>query len=127
MPLDRILNALGVALFTLCAGVQVNDPDPIRWVVTYGISAALCAWAAVRRAVPVPVTLIWGLLTGAVGFGLLAFWEGDSHPMPGFPPWGVLKEEVVREALGLGLCSLWALSLTVWGARRARVGAVTSR
>ena len=127
MKLDRIVNAFGVALFVLCAGVQVNDPDPLRWITVYGVSALLCAWAAVQRSVPLFVTLTWGLLTGAIAFGLLAFWEGDSHPMPGFPPWAPLNEEVVREALGLGMCSLWALSLTVWEWRRTAVEATPSR
>jgi len=127
MTLDRILNAFGAGLFVLCAAVQLNDPDPVRWVTVYGVSAALCAWAAVRRTVPFPVTLTWGLLTGAVGFGLIAFWQGDSHPMPGFPPWPPLNEEVVRESLGLGICSLWALSLTVWEWRRTAVAGTSSR
>ncbi len=119
MKLDRIVNALGTALFVFCAVVQVNDPDPVRWMTVYGVSAVLCAWAAIRGTVPLMVTLTWGLLTGAVGFGSIAFWEGDSHPMRGFPPWAPLNEEVVREAMGLGICSLWALSLTVWGWRRS--------
>jgi len=127
MTLDRIVNALGAAFFVLCAAVQINDPDPVRWITVYGVSATLCASAAIRRTVPLTVTLVWGLLTGAVGLGLLAFWQGPSHPMPGFPTWRPFNEEVVREAMGLGICSLWALSLTVWEWRRTAVASTSSR
>jgi hypothetical protein len=127
MTFDRILNGLGVALFLFSAAVQLNDPDPVRWITVYAVTAVICGWAAANRSVPLPVTLTWGLLTAAVAIGLLAFWEGESHPMPGFPPWAPLNEEVVREALGLGLCSLWSLSLALWEARRTRVSAPASR
>ena len=38
-------NALMGGLLALSAGLQLNDPDPMGWVVAYGLGCAACvAW-----------------------------------------------------------------------------------
>ena len=118
--LGRIVNGCGAALFLYSTAVQYNDPDPFRWMTVYGLTTLFCVWAAVYRSVPVMLTLPWGVLTGGVAILTFAFRPTESHLMPGFPYWGVFREEVVRETLGLTLCSLWSLGLAAVEARRSR-------
>ena len=37
-----------------------------------------------------------------------------AQEMGGFPQWGVLKQEGIREALGLSLVALWMAVLGGW-------------
>jgi hypothetical protein len=36
-------------LFTLGAAVQVNDPDPVRWIAVYALAAAARLLSLLRR------------------------------------------------------------------------------
>jgi hypothetical protein len=36
-------------LLTLGAAVQVNDPDPARWIAVYALAAAACLLSLLRR------------------------------------------------------------------------------
>jgi hypothetical protein len=45
------------ALFSLSAVVQLNDPDPLRWILVYAAAASLSACPqsrGTRRAFPPP-------------------------------------------------------------------------
>ena len=41
----RILNFMLAAMFLVFAFLQINDPDPIIWILIYGIMAAVCVMA----------------------------------------------------------------------------------
>ena len=115
----RALNVLGLVLFVYATAVQVNDPDPLRWMFVYGFTAVWCGWAVARGVVPIKLTLPWAVLTASLVVPLLRFAPAESHVMPGFPSWGALREEVVRESLGLALCALWSAGLAAHAVRRA--------
>jgi len=53
-------------LFSLCVGLQANDPDPIRWMVLYG-SAALSV-----AALPSP-RKVWCAVGTVIGVGAAAW------------------------------------------------------
>jgi hypothetical protein len=53
-------------LFSLCVGLQENDPDPIRWMALYGAAALTCAVLPARRVAALPAALI-GLFAAAWG------------------------------------------------------------
>lgn len=117
----RLINLVGAALFLYAAAVQYNDPDALSWMLLYGAAAAFCALAVSGRAPP--------LATGTFGVSclVLAYLSGQTepgapNPMAGFPSWEPLREEVVRETLGLALVGLWMLGLSIatWR-RRAHV------
>jgi hypothetical protein len=119
-----VLLAVGVV-------VQVNDPDPLRWMIMYGAACALSAWAAARRAVPVAiagavalVALVWGLWLEAGVFGRVM-------PAEMFEAWEMKDDrvEVAREAGGLLLMGAWLLFLAghSWYARRRASIAATHR
>jgi hypothetical protein len=42
----RILNFVLAVMFLIFAFVQVNDPDPILWILIYGAMAVVCILAA---------------------------------------------------------------------------------
>jgi hypothetical protein len=42
----RILNFLLAVMFLGFASVQINDPDPITWILIYGSMAAVCVMAS---------------------------------------------------------------------------------
>lgn len=44
----RILNYLLAVMFLGFAFLQVNDPDPILWILIYGAMAVVCIMAAFR-------------------------------------------------------------------------------
>lgn len=48
----RVLNLVLAALFLLFAFVQINDPDPVLWILIYGIMAVACVLAAFRYYYP---------------------------------------------------------------------------
>ena len=44
----KVLNLVLAAMFVLFAFVQINDPDPVLWILIYGAMAVLCVLAAFR-------------------------------------------------------------------------------
>jgi hypothetical protein len=103
------------ALLTLAAVVQVNDPDPLRWMAMYGIAAAISAYAAITSRVPrVAATLLgavavaWAVSIAATGPRLDEYlrmfdgWEMRSAPI-----------EEAREVSGLVIVAAWMIVLAM--------------
>lgn len=44
----KLVNLLLAVMFMAFAFVQINDPDPIAWILIYGAMAAVCVMAAFR-------------------------------------------------------------------------------
>lgn len=44
----KVVNLLLAVMFLVFAFVQVNDPDPIVWILIYGSMAVVCVLAAFR-------------------------------------------------------------------------------
>ena len=42
----KVLNLVLAVLFVIFAFVQVNDPDPVLWILIYGLMAVACILAA---------------------------------------------------------------------------------
>lgn len=68
LKLVDFVNYFFMVVFLLCAVVQYNDPDPLRWMAIYG-GAAVCCILFVARRMPsyLPagvglVALIWAIL-----------------------------------------------------------------
>ena len=113
----RIVNGGWALLFAYAAAVQVNDPDPAGWILVYGTAAVICLVAVADR---IPVRPVFAFAVLALLFSAAAWLtdSGESRPMSGFPPWGPLREEVVREVLGLLLVAGWMAAIGVWTLRR---------
>ena len=89
----RILAALMGVFFLYATAVQYNDPDPIRWMLIYFSSAALCFLSAADRPPPWPVA-------GAVAAIALAWSAVLATKVLGLQP---LFDEEGREMMGLAI------------------------
>ena len=118
----KILNLVMGAVFLAGAVVQINDPDPWRWIVIYAAAAMACfsfdrfrrAW--ILAAGVATVSLAWSLtLTNVIGrisfVELFEEMEPDGGPI-----------ETGRELGGLWIIAAWMIALLVmhWRERRTR-------
>ncbi|MBA3396143.1 MAG: transmembrane 220 family protein [Deltaproteobacteria bacterium] len=115
----RYLAYVMAALFATCVALQYNDPDPIRWMVSYGVATVISALLPVRREA-------W-IAAAAVGVGAVA-WAGYLI----YLTWGVIgvgdlthdmsmkggAVEEGREAGGLAIVAVWLLAAAAF--RRTR-------
>ena len=105
--LRRLLLTLGLLGALACVVMQLNDPDPLRWMAVYGLTAALYAAALFGRGSPA----IAGMLAlGALLWALrIASRLDDATLALGF------DSEELRELGGLALAGLSALALGRFG------------
>ena len=107
----KILNILLTILFVLFAIVQMNDPDPLLWVVIYGLVAVVSGLAILGKYYKGIVYL--GIAVCVIGLGIL-FPELINWIRMGTPNLAETMKtersyiEFVREFFGLGI-SLAAL------------------
>jgi hypothetical protein len=98
----RLCSGLFALTFLASAAVQLNDPDPARWVLVYLMAAGFSCWHVAGRqtdrrwltafAACVTAWIVWiGLTTTDVGVPM-------DHG-----PGGFLAYEVIREGLGLAI------------------------
>ncbi len=90
---------VGALLFTACALVQINDPDPIGWIALYGVVAAVCI-ANLKWRLP---RIIW-LFTATIAF----IWAVLLIPGARAAEFS-MDHEVPRELGGLALVIVWSL------------------
>ena len=127
--LFRVGNAVMAVLFCLAAGLQLNDPDPIRWLSIYGSACVLAGMAA--SDVRVPIGLICSVGLVALGWGIAVELDIDRFVefRELFQSWQMKDApvELAREAGGLFIVAAWAAALAVhsWLLRN-RVDAGTS-
>ena len=114
----RSLAALFTAVFLLAVAVQWNDPDPLPWMVGYGLAALLSALAWRGRMPVLPNAL------AALGFTL--WFASLAGSLPGAPSEAftsfhmrAASHEEPREAIGLLLCAGWTGWLA-WRGRRSK-------
>ena len=115
----RVANALFFVAYLASVAVQLNDPDPIRWVAIYGAAAACCvAWE--RRwgphalpAVLAGVALLWSA-------SLLVVVPSDVALGRSLTEWQMKADgsELVREVGGLWFVGLW-MAVLFWRPRRS--------
>ncbi len=115
--LFRLAGLVAAVLFAYATVVQVNDPDPVQWMVLYGATSVFSALSALGR--PPRLAMLTLALSAAALSAYSATLPSAGNPMAGFPSWEPLQEETVRETLGLALVALWMGVLWAWsGARR---------
>lgn len=112
------LSLLFCGLFVLGAAVQWNDPDPLGWMAAYLVGAGLALAAALDHWWAWPKTIAAVLYLAA--FLTLAPTIG-SAPSEAFTSVQMqsLDHEEPREAVGLGLLTVWtsALAGAAWRRR----------
>jgi hypothetical protein len=114
----RVFAGLMAVLLAFAAAVNVNDPDPVRWVAMYGAACVISIIVALTGAVPLPLPA----LVGAVALAWAIVWaarvpslEMYTHM---FDEWEMKSETVeeARETCGLLIVAVWmaALVLRAW-------------
>ncbi len=107
----KVLNLVLAVLFLVFAFVQINDPDPVVWILIYGIMAVACVLAAFRYYYPVPLLV---LLVVFVGYsfvflsGVIEWFQSDDKSML-FDDLAKMQYPYIeesREYLGLLICIL---------------------
>jgi hypothetical protein len=111
----RVANVLFAALFLFSVIVQVNDPDPIRWMAIYGAAMGACIargrapwWVmAIIGGIAIlwALTLAPGVFSEAELADLVRTMKHENHA------------EEAREMSGLLIVAAWMAAL-LWDARR---------
>ena len=110
----RVANFLMVAAFLFSVVVQYNDPDPIQWMLIYGLAAAACILSLKSRLpwkVPAligVVALVWAATIAPDVIGKTTFAEM-------FQSFHMINEvvEESREMGGLLIVAFWMAALTL--------------
>lgn len=98
----------GAAVFAVFALLQLDDPDPLSWVLVYGMTTVYSLGVAAGALSRGPV-VFWAALMGAFAAAMFAAVETDDAMGPAWM--GPLASETLREALGLSLVALWSAYL----------------
>jgi hypothetical protein len=120
----RAADAVMLLLFTFGAIVQVNDPDPTRWIAVYAIAAATCLLSLLRRlhwtlpALLCAVALTWAATLAPHVVGRVPF--GDMFGAFEMRSVGI---EESREMYGLLIIAAWMAVLAL----RTRRGSIRER
>jgi hypothetical protein len=110
----RAANALMLVMFAFSAAVQVNDPDPLRWIAVYGLATAACWLSLVGRArrwFPASlgvIALVWAATLAPRVLGRVPL--GDVFGAFEMRDVGV---EETREMYGLLIVAVWMCVLAV--------------
>lgn len=112
----RIASALFAAIFALGAVVQFNDPDPVVWILGYGIAAGFSlagAFGRPHRLANCVAAIVFGLWFLSLAASL------SGAPQEAFTSFQMqaVSHEEPREAVGLALLSAWSVALAVWAGR----------
>jgi hypothetical protein len=110
-------------LFLFSAGLQWNDPDPVRWMALYGaaaVASALCALGRSHAHLSLCIALAAVMWAGV----LVPEWLGNpsaiSHILD---DWEMHDPgvEVSRELLGLLIVVAWTLAIGTLDVRRRQL------
>lgn len=111
----RALAGVIAALLAFAAALNVNDPDPVRWVAIYGVACVVSVVVAVMGTVPAVVAVVvggvalaWALVWAMRGPNLEAY----AHM---FDEWEMKSAAVeeARETCGLLIVAGWMATLVI--------------
>ena len=103
------------ALFALAAVVQLNDPDPIRWIAVYAIAAVISATAAVTARVPRRAAALLAAAALAWAISIAAGGAAPDAYLRMFEAWEMRSAaiEEAREVSGLLIVAAWMTAIAV--------------
>ena len=105
----RIVNFILAVIFLIFAFVQINDPDPIIWIIIYGAMSVVCVMAAFKF---YPTTFLIGLGIIYLLYAIYYFpgvqeWLQQDSKMDLFDNLAKMEHSYIeesREFLGLMIC-----------------------
>ncbi len=110
----RAADAVMLLLFAFGAAVQLNDPDPVRWIAVFALAAAACLLSLLRRlrwappAILGAAALTWAATLAPRVVGRVPFGE-----MFGAFEMKNVGVEESREMYGLLIIGTWMAVLAV--------------
>lgn len=125
--IGRIVSGIVAALLAFAAVVQVNDPDPVRWIAVYAAGSTVSAVAAAGRRVAPALSGTVSAISLAWAAAIVAGGPARADYMHMFDAWEMrsVAVEQAREASGLLMAGVWLAVLTARaaGSRRPPAGA----
>jgi hypothetical protein len=120
----RILNFVLAVMFLVFAFLQVNDPDPVLWILIYGIMAVFCVMAMFAY---YPRKVLWGALIALLAYsviyvpGVREWWGTPDHSalFDNVAKMEHLYIEEAREFLGLMICVIVLVFYLIVSRKRA--------
>ncbi|MFZ1687579.1 MAG: transmembrane 220 family protein [Flavobacteriales bacterium] len=123
--MKKLLYIVLAIVFALFAYVNLNDPDPIQWVLAYGSTAVLFACAAAGRAdrrISLALAVALGIWMLTMSGGMIDWFNAGMPTIVDEMKATNPHIEVVREFLGLLIAVLALFWLWKSTPREARMG-----
>lgn len=122
----KVVNLILAVMFLVFAFLQINDPDPVVWILIYGAMAVMCVLAAFRHYyVPAYIALL--VIYIAYSFSSLSSalrWLRSDNKAMLFDNVAKMQNlyiEESREYLGLLICIIvLVLNLVIYRMRAAK-------
>lgn len=118
----KVVNLILAVMFVVFAFVQINDPDPVIWILIYGAMAVSCVLAAFGYYYPkimIGILIIY-LIYSATFFSSIQAWLKQDDKAMLFDNIAKMEHlyiEESREFLGLFIC----ISVLIMHLIRARM------
>jgi hypothetical protein len=121
----RLFNFTLAILFLVFAFLQVNDPDPVVWILVYGIMAVLAVLAIFEF---YPTKFLVGLLVVFAAYSFFFLdgvgqWLASPHKVELFDDLAKMEKpyiEETREFLGLAICEIVCVTYLFLALRRTK-------
>lgn len=105
----KVLNLVLAVLFVVFAFVQINDPDPVLWILIYGLMAVACVLAAFKYYYTKVLLIV---LVGYIAYSFVLFsgvleWLRSENKTLLFDDIAKMQYPYIeesREFLGLFIC-----------------------
>lgn len=120
----KVLNLVLAAFFILFAFVQLNDPDPVLWILIYGLMAVACILAAFGNYYPKIIAALLVIYVAYSFFFISGVFEWLSSEDRSLLFDDIAKMqypyiEEAREYLGLVVCiAVLVMHLLTWRSAR---------
>ena len=119
----RVVNFLLAAMFLVFAFLQINDPDPLVWILIYGAMAVICIMAIFSY---YPLRIMFALLVIYIGYSVTYFdgvseWLRQDNKADLFDDLAKMEHwwiEEAREFLGLMICVVVLVAYIIRARRR---------
>ena len=120
----KAVNLLLAVMFLAFAFLQINDPDPLIWILIYGAMAVVCVMAAFRSySWPLMIALlVCYIVYSFFYFNGVVEWWGQDDKSALFDDIAKMEHPYIeesREFLGLMICII-VLTLQMLLARRQK-------
>jgi len=122
----RVVNFLLAIVFLIFAFLQINDPDPLIWILIYGAMAVVCVMAIFSY---YPLRFMFDQLVVYVGYHVTYFdgvseWIRQDNKSMLFDNLAKMEHwwiEEAREFLGLMICVVVLVGYIIHARRRQRL------